>query len=513
MITNHEHPTSERIGDRDAPTSGADWTTGPAPPVAPHWATSKLSWLARSLMKLAGVDLALAEEMPADEQQEMERVGLALVFGVMFQAICVFTALTVAFGNQDWIPFTTFVVCGVLIAFDLKFVAGDWEAQGAALSQSRGLMPNGDAWQVCKRPLAVLVRWTMSAFLAWTVAVFVLLKVYGPDIEDHWAENNRAENAPIAVAVGAQHEALVADLIQRITQSDERLVRLNLERAQISAAPPSTADIDRQISDRLDHIRKMEAAKAEAERSAAEYRADVHAEKEGIRLRAGNSGRAGQGPYYSFDAAMAADQDQIARARAADIDADQKSIAELRRQRAAIIDRNGADNRMELEAIEHRIADETAARSALSTERKQLADDREEWIDAHVRAAPGYVPMPHGIVAKLHALADIVSGSALIAGLAFTLKITVMLLESAGPVAKVFFTRAGIYGVLVALRLHDTIEIEADRRVRWEHWRLLNRNRSDEAMDAVRASRRRRETANSARNAVQKIVERFSSTQ
>src|SRR5207249_3491009 len=127
-------------------------------------------------------------------------------------------------------------------------------------------------------------------------------------------------------------------------------------------------------------------------------------------------------------------------------------------------------------------------RSALASDYRRLQDGREQWIAARMRETPSYVPMPEGILAKLEALAAIIASSPLIASLVFFAKGVIMLLESAGPLAKVAFTSVGIYQMLIALRIHDAAETELDRRLKWRHWRLVTRNRSHEAMNEINAA-------------------------
>src|SRR5262249_19433651 len=108
------------IGDSAHHESTPDIVDAAEPPVKPEWEPGKAGPLGRWLMKIAGVDLHLALMMPSDELRQMRRVGWALVFGVMFQAICFGTALTVAFGLQPEIILVTFVLCGIMWQFDAK---------------------------------------------------------------------------------------------------------------------------------------------------------------------------------------------------------------------------------------------------------------------------------------------------------------------------------------------------------------------------------------------------------
>jgi hypothetical protein len=203
---------------------------------------------------------------------------------------------------------------------------------------------------------------------------------------------------------------------------------------------------------------------------------------------------------------MAKEYETTAKAVAVDIETETTAITDLRRQRAAMVEASSAPTRARLDLVEQRLVEESANRTALAAEYRRLQNGREEWIAARVREDPAYVSMPQGILAKLEALAAIIASSALIASLVFSTKGLIMLLESAGPLAKVVFTAPGIYQMLVALRLHDAAEMEGDRRLKWDHWRVVARSRNHAAIDVFNAQRQRQATENQARDALHKIM-------
>ena len=482
---------------------------GPETPVKPEWHAGKPGFVARRLIRIAGVDHHLGSTMPPDEQQQMKRVGAALVFGVTFQTICFATALNVAFGFQAWTIPVALILGGIMWNLDSKFVGADWAAQGRAFCRAYGLIPPGDWRDQCKRLGTFVVRWTVSFFIAASLAICLLLKMFEPSIERHWAEENRAQNRPIVEAVTARYEALVADRVKQIGLSDQKIEALTVERARLATGTtPATADLDREIASRLDRIKALEADKDKATAAAAAHQRDVRAETYGIRLNDGNTGHPGNGNYHDFHADVVKDELARARARDADIDAEGKALAELRRERAGILENLSATVRAQIAAVEGRLNEEVRSRAAPDAEYRQLQDGGEEWIAAHTREASGYVPLPTGILAKLEALAAIMTSNWLIASMVLFSKVLVMLLESAGPVAKVAFTAPGLYQMLLALRLHDAAEFETDRRLRWEHWRVVTRGRNHEAIDAFNALKRRRSTEARARDALHKIMEK-----
>jgi hypothetical protein len=125
----------------------------------------------------------------------------------------------------------------------------------------------------------------MFLFIASTLAVFVLLTLFEPDIKRHWAAVHRSENAPIVAVVTQRYQALIAHILQRIGRADEKLYELSREHVQVSEARSSVADVDRQISDLLEHVKQLEVAKTEAERLAIEHERDVQVKLRGPAAR------------------------------------------------------------------------------------------------------------------------------------------------------------------------------------------------------------------------------------
>jgi uncharacterized protein DUF4407 len=479
-------------------------------PKPPEWTAAKAGMLGRALMRTAGIDLSLAETMPTDEQQQIKRVGLALIFGVTFQAICFSTALIVGYGLQWWTAPVTFVLCGIMWAYDTKFVASDWAAQGAAYCRLHRLITDTPWSERWVRPAATAIRWIMSLFIALTLAVFVLLQLFAPDIESYWRGIHRTQNAPLAAEATRRYEALIDDLLQRTRRYDEKLDQLTRERARVLEQAAPVSSLEAQISDLLAHIKDLEAAKAAAETRAAAQAESARAELRGIRVKPDNTGIAGKGAFYEFHNDMMEQENSIIRERTNEIAAANFEIAELRAQRASTLQAAENDTHEELRGLDGNIEQTSQVRAGLGADRKQLEDSRETWIEDHMRGMSDYVPMPTGILAKLTGLWIVIAGNSLIASLVFSVKVVVMLLESAGPVAKVFFTKSGIYQMTVALRLHDATEAEVDRRSKWRHWRELQRNRSHEAISSINDARRRQETRDRAIEAVDKIVRKFS---
>lgn len=481
------------------------------PPKGPEWQAGKPGVIARRLMKLAGVDPHLALQMPADEQQQMQRVGLALLFGVALQGILFGSSLAAGFGFQDWTIPVTFVICGVMWTFDTKFVAADWAAQGQAFCQTHGLIPESNWKDKWSRIGTWALRWTVAGFVAWTLATFVELRLFEPAIVARWADEYRVRIQPTIDGLLPRYETLLADKSKQLGVADQRIAALAADLADAAAgSSDQTVDIDQQIADRVERTKKLEAQRDDALQSESDQRREVLAEKFGVRLHDGNTGKVGEGSYYNFHNDLAKQYEAAVTALNSEIENNTKDVAEFRRQRAAIQSATKATNLSQRDALERRLGEEREIRARLAAEYQALQNNREEWLTARLRESPGFVPMPSGIVAKMEALAEITTGNWLIASMVFLTKILIMLLESAGPVAKVAFTAAGLYQMTIALRVHDAAEMEADRRLRWQHWRLIMRRRNQDAIDAIRTTQRRRATEAQARDALQKIIEKAS---
>ena len=241
-------------------------------PVKPEWKIGKLGFLGRLLVKVAGVDPVLAAELPDNDQRQMKRVGLALLLGAAFQAVCIFAGLTVLFGYREWTLPLTALIASIMYIFDAKFVAADWKSQGEALCRQNGLMPGESVWRAAKRPAAVLLRAAISLFFVMSLAIALSLKLFEADIDGHWSEVNRVQNAPLAAAAAERYDAHVVDLNKRSIDTDDRLRALNTERGA-ALGQHSTTDMDVQIgnSNRYTWVRrgKLKRQKARYERLAA----------------------------------------------------------------------------------------------------------------------------------------------------------------------------------------------------------------------------------------------------
>ena len=106
-------------------------------------------------------------------------------------------------------------------------------------------------------------------------------------------------------------------------------------------------------------------------------------------------------------------------------------------------------------------------------QRDALVKGRSEWIEHETRRSSRYVPMPQGLIDRLTTLWTLAAESTGIFWMVMATKALIMILESAGPLAKVFFTPPGVYGLYAAMRVHDAAAAEAA-------WR---RPRADEDAD------------------------------
>lgn len=484
-------------------------SVGAEEPVKPKWTPGRLGFIGRQLVKVAGVDPVLAAELADNEQREMKRVGLALIFGAAFQAACIFTGLTVLFGYRAWTLPLTALIASIMYLFDAKFVAADWKSQGEAMCRQNGLMPAEHGLRTARRPTAILLRAVISVFFVMTLAIAVSLKQFEADIDRHWNDVSRIQNAPLATAAAERYDQHLADLNKRVLAADDRLRVINRERTT-ALSDQSTADLDAQIINILDNIKALKAEKAKDEQRADAAVKNGISEKGGFRDHPSNTGLEGRGKRYGYFNEMATHESALAKGRVNDINTENEKLERLRRQRSDIVHASTTANRAYLESLDGRIEAEIKARADLATERLNLETKRESWIADRVREAPGYVPKPEGLVAKLQGLWIIMESSAAVAAVVWWSKFFVAFAEGAGPLAKVFFTSSGVYQMRLALRLHDEIEHEADRRLKWLHHRMATRERNHSAIDALKARRKLRETENNAREAVRKFSEKLS---
>jgi hypothetical protein len=139
----------------------------------------------------------------------------------------------------------------------------------------------------------------------------------------------------------------------------------------------------------------------------------------------------------------------------------EKDAAGLRQARDKVVSDATQATEKRLAVLDERIG-ETLQRLKIELRRRdELVSNHAEWIEREARQSPKYVPMPQGLIDQLTALSALAADSTGIFFLIMGTKVLIMLLESAGPLAKFFFTTPGIYGLCVAMRVHDAFEAEA----------------------------------------------------
>lgn len=491
------HQTAPEHASIDQTAPGADGAAEAdlfEPPAAPVWAEAAApGWLRRLLFRLAGVDAALARTCPADEQHQIARVGSAVLFGLGMQATMVFAAAMVILGGGTYglvgAALLTVVICGVLFAFDTLFVAGDWATQGVAYAGEYGIVCAGG--KPAKRWAGIATRWAMSGFIAWVLAVFLLLKLFAPDIGGQLAREYRAANAALIAAASARYDALVADLHARITRADQSLDALATERAQTMQSQTAANEAG-QEADLVGRLQTLAQRKAEAEAKLAEYRSSATAELAGAKIVAANSGLSGDGPKHKMYVALADQQAQLGQTLDTAIATAKHDLAALRAYRDAAAQKRDRGNRDRVAEIDTEARQQTVARAALAEQFQALAGHRPAWIEAQLRANPQYTAEDNGLAARIQALWTLAETHPGVATLIVLLKIAAIMLETAGMVTKAFFTQCRVYALCVALRADDACQLEADRRAGWAAWRTRRQDEREAVVELIHTARTRR---------------------
>jgi hypothetical protein len=481
---------------RESGPARAEWNPRPGP-----------GRCGRFLMRLAGVDLNLALEMPLDEQRMMQRVAGAALVGCGFQFFCIVAASYTVAGFTVATVILAILIAGVLFLFDLAFIGADWTAQGLALCRANGVTSDGGRFEKFKRPLAIGARWLLSFLAATIIAQLLLMNIFGADIDRYWAADRRSRNAPTVAIVTDHYASLVTDLAQRTARSEKLIADLKRERTELSSAPRSNSQIDGEISDLLNLQKRLEKERLEAELISSREATDATAEQYGVRIRADNTGLSGRGNHFSFHQSQAAQQRAIALTRTQEAETVRRRVEALQLQRAADVAELSARNQSRLEIVERRLQLEQTSLSELSAERRHLEDGREAWIDSHVRQSAGYVSPPVGLLARLDGLLAIIKSSSALAGFVVLLKAMIMMIELAGPITKALLTPPTVYSMTVALRVIDAAGLEADRRSSWRHWRLLAASRREEETEVIDINRRRRAAVSQASREVRDLFE------
>jgi hypothetical protein len=417
------------------------------------------------LMRLAGVDTSIAAMVPRDEQQQIWRVGGAVLLGAAMQAICFSVSMQLAFGVDAPTRLAcvgvTVAICGVLYLMDAKFVAADWKAQGMAFARSEGLIKAATAWEHCRRPAAALLRWTYSVFISWTLATFVLMQVFQADIERQWRTDFQRGNAGLIDEVAQRHAGLVHLAEAKLAETRRLKDAQTRERTTLIEATPGAADVDAQIAQAVESLAKLRRTRDQARIQLGEREGDAAAEQFGITEKSRHSGQAGPGARYRFHMEQARLLRESIGRMSGEIEELEAQVAGLRQLRERTLSDARQATEKALAALDGRIAETLWQFQSDLTARDALVKGRSEWIEHETRRSPRYVPMPQGLIDRLTALWTLAAESTGIFWMVVGTKALIMLLESAGPLAKVFFTPPGVYGLYVAMRVHDAVATEA----------------------------------------------------
>lgn len=466
----------------------AGWNPGPAPGPVKSW-----------LMRLSGVDFDLARHQPQNEQRLMAIVGAALVFGSLFLGMCVFVALDQMIEGDIWryaiiVPIAT-LAAGIVFIYDSQLVSDDWIAQGLAFCRSRSIAPAGYWLEIWARPATIALRWGVSLAIAMFVSWFVLAKAFAPDINRDLARENLAVNASVYERVEGRFEVFVDEAQKRLAHLDRRLHDLREEHAELGHRGSIEPLLDREIEALAVEVASLKTSLANAEKQAADHETAAEAEHGGVRWTDQSTGRKGDGDVYKFHKALAARFREQAAGIRTELDQKAHVLVATRNQAAASAETAKAQSATRLQTIELQTDTATSERVKGVAELKSLEDSREAWIQAHARRAFGFVPQPTGLSDRFRALWHLVKSSELIAAIALGLKLFIMALESAGPIAKTLFGSARIYSMRAAMRIEDAVEDEAERRETRQHRAFLRQCRREEEREAAVKRKRFREMA------------------
>lgn len=429
-------------------------------------ASQRPNILTRCLMAVAGVDRDLSQRCPASEWKIMEYNGASLLWGACFTGLCVWVVLGELFASitMEARLTVTILVTGVRFTFDRKIVAADWYAQGLAYCWANGLTARPRLAKRVLRILSVSGRIAYSLAFSSLIALVVMTLVFDERIIRKQARDNLIENTAVLKEATLLYDRHLREGLEQVAKIEKAADVLEIERG--SLIKPQLADQGRaarleKLSAQLDALHE---ARAETQRSASRHLSDRNAERRGVQARANNTGEKGKGRWHDFHDDEAARLVADVAARDAEIVAVTAELGNLRREVQAEAGRQDTFRAGRLAVVDDLLRDAAATRHQLIAERAVMQADREAWIDRRMRQMPAYKPMPTGIGDRLLALNVLAAAHLWILLLMLVLELTMVALESAGPLGKTFFTPSTHYAMWLALRLEDATDEERRRR-------------------------------------------------
>jgi hypothetical protein len=464
----------------------------------------------RCLWWVAGADSDILLECPKADQVFVSHLGIALICAFLFVFSCTLISLSVAFplseaGGYAVTAFFAFLIAATIFLIDRSFIISDWDWQAsqrrAELAQAEwedklsnplaaAEVERSSSWlRGSMRAAAIGFRLALSLAIGVAIASFLELVIYRDEILPSIQRQHYLDNREIYDRIGEREREIKREIeVVRSErdrlQSELRDVERRITDLRLSPSPVPSDTAVKDIEARVASIDQSIAQELEKNQTYAE---NMIAERNGTRLRSGNSGIPGEGRDFRTNRELkelsdaklarlgkerAEAEEQLASARTAAAD-ERARLASSEASAGNELETLAAARRSYLEATQKKLEETTADRS------RQL-----ELYKAQLMNSPEFIPISRGIASQFRALRELYSsyGNSIEK---WMLKGLIVLVELTPIIMKIFLSPKTLYGVKSeSLRREKTFHhLDRELELRQQHLRKKYEAKFEERID------------------------------
>ncbi|MBB5048535.1 hypothetical protein HNR60_003302 [Rhodopseudomonas rhenobacensis] len=375
--------------------------------------THRLTAWQRFQAKMVGMDTDLLERSPERDVHEGSRCFWLLILVAAYQCVVFASLAHVLLAEPGKLHPEFFllaalpaILVGVLEA--ALVIAPSYLSSGIhTLSQAGLEMPN--PWgRRAKKAMAITLRLTFALACAQLGSIAITLPLLGKDTTAALDQAYRQSNAILFEQADARHTETLRRNNEELDQLHAQLSDLKTEEERWRRASIDPTTSDPELVALLARVEQLRSVKGAADQELAAAEQFANDELMGKQSAPGNSGRMGYGPVRRAADEAVANARRKVEAAASDLREAEARLAPLRERLAASAQgkSSGAETRLAEVTRERDALDERAA--VLDERVRTLIGDRERLIREAVEADPGHVKKEDGILARVHAVRNIV---------------------------------------------------------------------------------------------------------
>lgn len=372
-----------------------------------------LSGWERLKAKLSGMDCDLLERCPDRDLQEMTRCCGLLLLVAAYQC-AVFASLGhILLANPgsfhpEYVAIAALPAVLVMVLEAALVIAPSYFSAGVRNLEQSGLVVPSQITRRLKNALAITLRLIFALALAQLGSIAITLPLLSKDAFARFEQNYRQRNATLFVQADARFADTQRRLTEQLDEARSQAATLKKEEERWRRASINPDSDDPELSALLARLEELRSAKADAEKDVALQQQLANDELMGKRTNPILSGNVGYGPFRRAADERVANAERRVENVMRDLRDTEGRVAALRAQLAGASagKAGGAETRL-AEVTRDRAAQEARV-AELDGQARGLVRDREKIIRASVESDTTHVPKEDGILARAHAVRDLI---------------------------------------------------------------------------------------------------------